>query len=1269
MDRELDEETQKFVDKYATPQSPIPVGIEFESKTIPFFNEDIESKPKPLNLKTRPGAGETITGAFKSYNEFHTAYENLTDNSYKNPFHDEVPDNYKVEDDKSNFDGLDEKYHGFVLKATSPMDAKNRYFLALQRQEEDNRYKDGSMLAQLIGGFGGALASPSTYIPMARAAKFAKLEQNVLYNVARTTPAIAGTSLAHNAYQQTKKMGGNLEEFIIDSITDTIGGIAFMGAGFGLSHFYNGAKLFESNKVLKHIYNGVEIRPVIKQNGEVTGYKASPINGMNAGAAEVDAAQKFADSQFAQKGLFAVPYLGKWMGKGANKINPTMRMLNSRFPTVAGYIDRLADHGLSTVGVLLGRERPITFEERMATLNGENKELQDQLVGLHYERNGIDSSNRAIAALVKTKAKWEKDGYVDEEKFHDEIISALIEDKPSEHAAVNEAVALLRRAMDDPYKGWRAINNLPEEILTPKTAKAYLNRVWDTGALELNPDEWRAMWVEHFTETDQLINSYMKPIEEFKVRVKEADRLHQELIERENITNDEIKTSSDNLKSMKANLKKMKENVQNELRANEDLRGEIEDANHLSAKEATKLKKITKKLRMTKKKLDKQRAHATKLKQNVFIAESKLKEAKTKNAVKNSTKTLKPLKAELEAAEAEVKKLKDAYDIEAEALQEKAANGQIDRILFNPIPGSQRVKFKSPSKRLKFRKTYESKHHMRAAADAYRDTILNQTAEDTISQIMGQLIGRSPENPTLQRTLMIPDKKAYAAGFLSKNVGVNVINYRNLLGRRTFLKQVFSDITIDGGIEPVIARLTQEFKAEEKAILNKKLSDDKRRKELALLNKDYKQAKLDMNRSYDKAMGRTRGSEGLRKFSAITRSFAAATKLGGVVLTMVPDMMGIAFKHGFWPQIRDGLLPMLKTLDGRLKSPEAAAYRKNAAHAHLAYNHVLTSYADRNYGGMAQPYEPISGRIENGMSKLAHISGNLYGTNQFENFLQRWTASVIQSKIIRFMLEHQAGKLDPRDREKLLVYGLNPEQWSERIINGWKERGKDGNGFGGYQSRYWEWSDIEAANMMSQIINKGTRDTIIRRGMYDAPFLLDDPIMAMIFPFKGFLFASMTRYLIPLMQRPDAEKLIGAMLMLAAGSMVSPLRHIVKGESPIQDDESMFMNALRDSNLFSLITETIDDVNLITGSHFLENMKNSKYANRSQAGAAGPIVGAGYDIAHILYHAAKRNFSQTDMKKMGGLIPPFNAWYLRALGNYATEATGLPKTYSEAQRS
>ncbi len=1269
MEYSVDEETQKFIDKYATPKSPIPVDIQFDQDQTPFFNDDIKSTTQPINLKPSPSFGETVLDAFNSYSELHTASQHMSDASYKNPFHDEVPENYSPADDQSNFDGLDQKYHNFILKSASPLDAKNRYFMALQRQEEDTRYKDGSMLGQIIGGFGGAVVSPTTYIPIARAAKYASLAEGVLYNTARAVPSLAGASMAHNAYQNTKKMGGNIEDFVVDSVTDTIGGIAFMGAGFGLSHAFNGAKLFESNQVLKHIYAGVEIRPKLEKDGTVSGYKATPISGMDAGAAAVDAAQKFADSQFAQKGMFAIPYLGKWIGKGANIINPTVRMLNSRFKTVAGFIDRVADHGLVTLGVLEGNARPISFEERMAKLGGENKALFYQLQGLHLERNGIDSSNRATGLLKKTKAQWDKDGYVSEEKFNEEIIESLINDAPSLHAATNDAVSMLRPAMDEMYKPYREAYNLPPEILSPKTANAYLNRVWDTGALELHPEKWESMWVDHFTEMDQLINSHMQPIQNFKEQVKLADEAHKIYIQTANITDTEIKKSAENLKGMKKTLKQMQDKVHDELRTNEDLRSEIEDANALSAKESRKLKSITKALRQHTKAYKQQQAIVQKLNHQVFILESTLKESKTKNAVKKLTEELKPLKSELEQAKSELTKRKDARDLEEENLQEKAANNEIKPIFYNKIPDSQRVKFKNPNNKLKFRKTYESEFHMRAAANGYRDTILNQTAEDTITQIMGQLMGRSAENPTLQRTLMIGDKKAYAAGFLSKNVAVNVINYRNTLGRRTYIKQVFGDVTIDGGIEPVIARLTQEFNAEEKEIL--KIKDKvKQKKELAKLQKDYKQAKLDMRRSYEKMMGRTRGSDGLRKFSNITRSFAAATKLGAVPLTMIADMMGVAFKHGFWPTIRDGLLPALTTINGRLKGPEGAAYRDNACHAHLAFQHVNTGMADRNYGGIAQPYQPVAGKIESGMSKFAHISGNLYGTNYVENFLQRWTASVIQSKIMRYMHDFKNGTLKPRDREKLLVYGLQPEQWADRFIEGWKSRGKDGNGFGGYQSRYWEWADVEASNRMSQTINKGTRDTIIRRGMFDAPFMLDDPIMAMVFPFKGFLFASMTRYLIPLMQRPDAEKLMGTMLMLSAGAMVSPLRHISRGESPIQDDESMFMNALRDSNVFSFLTETLDDVNLLTGGNLLKGMQNDKYRNRTQAGSAGPIVGSAYDIAHILTMMGTGNYNQTDIRKMAGMtLPPTQAWYLRGLTNKMLESTGLPKTFSEADRS
>jgi len=186
--------------------------------------------------------------------------------------------------------------------------------------------------------------------------------------------------------------------------------------------------------------------------------------------------------------------------------------------------------------------------------------------------------------------------------------------------------------------------------------------------------------------------------------------------------------------------------------------------------------------------------------------------------------------------------------------------------------------------------------------------------------------------------------------------------------------------------------------------------------------------------------------------------------------------------------------------------------------------------------------------------------------------------------------------------------------------------------------------------------------------MYDAPFAMDDPILGMLFMFKGYFLASLTRFLIPLMQRPDADKLVGTLLMLGMGSMVTPLRRLAKGEDPIQEDDNMFWNAMVDGNVFSSITDTLEYVNVLMGGNLLKDIKNDRYRNRTLAGfLAGPMGSIGDSMVHILKMLSSRNFNQADVNRTLKLIPWLQIWQFRYLSNKLAEGTGLPKTYSDAE--
>lgn len=1272
-----------IADKYLnTPktETPVPVDIQYDENLHPFFEGQAVTSAAP-KYQPSPTFFEAAGQSFFRNNDFTLQYKHLSEEeNQNNPLFDPVPENWKVSDDESNFAGVQQRYYGYIMDASGPKDAKRRYYHVLDLQEADDYYNRGSALAHFVGGIPAALLSPTSFIPMAATVKYARLSTTMLENIPKVIKGVAASSVAHEAWVETNKVGGNLEDFALNAFTDTIIGTAFIGAGLGLGHGFDGLKFWNAREQVKLNYEGVDVKPFVNQDGVIEKYVASS-NTLS--AARVSEAEAFVNSTMAQSGLFAIPKIGGWLGKGAGKVNPIIRGLNSRFSVMRGFVDRVADHGIVTEGNIAGNASPDKFEIMMANLSGDNTAMYLQLKGLHLERNGIEPGNAASNLLAKTKAKWKGDGYTDESKFANEIVDVLINETPSKHGAVNEAANMLRAKMDESYKAFREAYGLPESWLPPKTSRGYLSRVYDVAQMNQRPDEWESMWVEWLKHADGLINSYMKPIRDLEKQIKLDETVHQNYIRTPNLTSAQIKTSADKLLNQQKKLKQMKNKVQDEMRSNEDLRMHLDDFGALSAKEASQLRKLKKPLREMNKKLKAAREALAKHKFEMMKAKSSASKAKTKETASKYMVEYDKLEKGLSKLEDDARALRDLRDKETDRLQELVQDGKVDPILYEKIPDSQLVKFKKTSDRLKFRETFESEFHMRQAAKANHETITNQTAEDTINQIMGSMLGRHGENPLKERTLMIPDEILYKNNFLSKNLGVNVMNYRNVLGRKTFLKNVFKDVTLDGGIKPIVLELDNQargmrnaitekikaVKASKKPEKEKNAEIAKLEKEARDLNKDFDNTKEDMNLWYNKMMGRVSGSAKMRQFANVTRSFAAAVRLGAVPLTMSTDMMAIAYKHGLWPMIRDGLMPMLANAGNLVKGGKGNAYSENAGHANLAMNHVLSGYSDRNWAGRSQPYEPVGNKLVNGMEKMGQLSGNLAGTNYIENFLQRWTASVVQSKVIRYMLDYKAGTLSAKNKEKLLVYGLDPEKWADKFIKGWESRGKDGNGIGGYQSRYWEWADLESANKMAETIQRGTRDTIIRRGMFDAPFAMDDPMFSIIFSFKGWVMASLTRYLTPLMQRPDAEKLIGTMLMLTAGATVTPLRRLAKGEDPIQEDDNMFWNAMVDGGVFSSITDTLEYANVLMGGNLLKDVKNDRYAERTIAGAlAGPVGGMADDMVHILKMMSSGNFNQNDVNKMARLIPFTQSWHTRYLSNKMVESFGLPKTYNEASR-
>jgi hypothetical protein len=569
---------------------------------------------------------------------------------------------------------------------------------------------------------------------------------------------------------------------------------------------------------------------------------------------------------------------------------------------------------------------------------------------------------------------------------------------------------------------------------------------------------------------------------------------------------------------------------------------------------------------------------------------------------------------------------------------------------------------------------------------------------------MGRVTGNSSENHLKRRTLLVPDELLYNNNFMTKDLMAKLANYTLYLSRRTHLKNVYQDITHDGGIEPLVEKLGQEYQTKRLPFDNRKssISDELKKMDIEIRSKNVSEsrkaqiesdkevfrkeqkeldkklkdeakrfdaAKLQMSKSYEKMMGYSNRSRGENLARSVIMSMTAMTNLHFLPATQIADIGAIGLQHGVWPFIRDAVYPALQSLGGILKTKDSEALRKSAPSVHLALQDVLGGVTDKNWSMEAQPYLNL-GRVVGGIEKLAQFSANTDLTTFIDNMLQRLSGATVQSEFMRILHDSVKGAMSKKDSEYLRKYGIDPKKWDKRMVSAYEDAGGFKTILGGYQSRFWSWQDMEASNEFSDAVFRGIQNTIINRGMFDSPFWADNFLGMLFHTFTGWGYASVNRYLVPMLQRPDAQQILGVLFSLGTGSLVSPMRRAARGEDAVPDnmsDGQRFWESINDSDVGSAIATTLDWANLISGDRLLGDLKNDKYRNRMRSGALGPVFSTANRMTSILDALASGEFNQKDASQMARMLPITGTMWGYYMSQMMIDKLGLPPNRSAAQ--
>ena len=1211
---------------------------------------------------------EGLGHAFTEYNEFCLAGKFLSrEAQFIHPANDLVPDDFNPRDLK-HLKNYPSEYWDFIAQGESPNDIAARQTYVDELVHEKEYYNNGSWSDDLIGGFAAALTSPSSALYFANSVKYASISQATIKGALEAVPEVALQVLSHEGFKEATEAGSNLENLAINSLMDAMYGVAFMGAGAGLGAAFRGGKLWNVRKAGKFVYEGVDFGHVIDpKNGGVTGeIRASAASGISVSAATLDQAQAFADSAMHAGFLFAVPGMQKLAG---NKYlgSPIVKGYSSSFNTIREFTDKMSSNSIITKYMLNGEAKPDSAEDILSAYNAGAANFTLNYKGHFYEQNGIEGGFNVRNATKTLVQKATKKQSMSEDEFGYLVSGSIINKEYNQSKSINAAAELYAQETDKIWVSLMESKGLDPTIPAVKNAKGYYTFTADTIAITKRPQEFRDVAINAYEKQDQLIEEITRPINEAQAFLDQLKAAKLTGKEPNRALVNEIKEAEVRLKEAQRNYEERARSADDE-----NIPLILEDTNHLTLEEAEQLRGVLKFKTESLNSINQVKTRITKLKKSHSSAKSKAIKNKTDEATNANLELMRKLASDIKVSEKELHLLENSHEEIIDELEERARTGIINPKFFTKDGAI--ITFRNPEEWAKFRKPYGSYEARYEAAEALRQTYLNQTTEQVQQSILGSMMPGLFANPLKKRTSMIPMKDMHDARFINTNVPQSYSAYSRTMGRHIALNTVFKHVNLkEGELGPVgITRvLSEERNKKEHAIDDSDRTVQEKEKARVKLEKEFQEAQRYAHDMYKIFMGQTDSSPGVLRTNRALKNYAAATKLGGVPIALLTDTGAIILKHGIWPYFRSGLKPMIETLNGYLDTELAEDLKANAANAHLSLQHLDHGYSQKYTNAASVGDIPIGTHLESGLQKFAHLSGNFYGTNFVENYHQRQVATIMQSEIMQHLYSYKAGKLTKTNELKLLSIGIKPKEWAHRMISSFENSSGYKDSLGAYQSKYWLWEDNAAINRMAMSIRRGVYDTIVQRGLFTSPFWTNNPILGSLFMFHGWAFAAFTRYTVPVMQRMDADKVLGILTMLAIGSQTDPLRKLANGKKfDTENDDTWFGKAftiVSNSGVLGHTTDMLQTFNKLVDGHLLPSM-SERYHGWNKWSTLGPIAGIFDDYVALYKMSVTQNWNKDGIKRTARLVPGAGSIPLRRLLNKYIDGLELPETYGQAKR-
>jgi len=1221
---------------------------------------------------------------------------------------------------KQMYESVPEKYWGVLHDAHTP-EQQQRFFENISHEiEQDEYYSRGPFAAKLAGGLAEFYSSGAAFLGIAaRSVEYANMARtvtmNTLYNLPKTSAEVAWMT----GVDQARNITGDAEEFGTNFLT----GLAFASV---IHPAFEGLRLRGKQRATADTIEAVSkmdpdigVRPVVGENGEIKKYEAyDNSSDKSLSADKVKLWSDYVDSRINKSTVVESEGMKYFFGNKAFG-SMTYRLATSNIPGVRDLVRRMTYNELTSAGEAEGGTRPMTAVEYRNKALKAAVQVANNVEGAFYRFAGLGdkvsflSTSKGLFLKDRATMTQLRDDFM--KKFYGEIYDNI----PSGNEHVMSAVSQWKAYAENVNLELGRIHGVNGPYFKDiKNVYSYFPMTHDLGKLkagEVNANGHPLVEIiaNHLMERSGVINALKAKIAEntsnerlIEDRLnKSMDSLFETLINKNYYA--EIKAkNADNLSFLESPEKAAKRAFADESYAmaneyQEIIKGLRENAGKMDAIRRETMKDPAFRDALENPEiydeglLEQFETHLSQLtaaESEIKVSESLLEKATTKlkefqNKITDPEtygKTDKRLarssarRVELEAKVQEYEyqvKIAEAFKGKAEAERaklheeavERARRGEMPRDLFDILPDGK-IEFIDPFKKPRLFEAFEERLEAEDYAKQYIDNVLQNTEEDIAAQLHGGAANK-PTNSFMRRQRMIPASLLAKSGYLTNNIGSAVIGYGShaskLLGYMQAFKGTPSDMS--GDFSYNLKSQVEELKNQERA----KTKDPKKLlKAFEKIDKELQSSLADIKLMHDIYFGRAQDAASKKVANGI-KAYTSSTLLGAMPLSMMTEPANIAGGHG-WEFMLHGLKNMVAQAAYALGKESKSVARGYAEDAQVGFNKVtaLLNYAMYSADRQTQAARgmPFSRRL----NTVSELVGNASLANQFQDMFHTWTASIVQSRIMRNMLAYEKnGKINDGEDKWMRSIGIDAKVHAKDFVEQYNTHGfKDG----GYESNYTKWDNRRAYKTMSDGIYRDVMRTHTESNPMDSPSWTNkNPYINLLWQFKGWGWSFFARQTLPGIQDPTGSRALQMFMAMGLGLLQEPLRAWINGdEFDIKDEHAWLYKAISNAGIIAPLTEALNTANIITGGNLAPNMMPQKFKHIDKLGGViGPAGSVFGKVADIIQDGWDGKISQKSLRKVGQLIPGAYIWETRRISNSLADligdSMGIPKESRQQQ--